>query len=61
MPECLNEMFGHNDEDYKDCSLKMLKTKKWQGFGNVFVISNTSENGVSVETQKVGLEDIQSR
>lgn len=60
MHECLNEKFGHNDEDYKDCSLKTLKTKKWQVFGNVFVISKTSENGVSVKTQKVRLECIQS-
>lgn len=61
MHECLNEVFGHNDGDYKDCSLKMLKTKKWQVFGNVFVISKTSENGLSVKTQKVRLEGIQSR
>lgn len=61
MHEGLNEMFGYKDGDYKDCSVDALRAKKCQVFGNGFVISNTSENGISVETQKARLEGIQNR
>lgn len=61
MHKGLNEMFGHKDGDYKDCCVETLRTKKRQVFGNGFVISNTSENGITVETQKARLEGIQNR
>lgn len=45
-------MSDHKNGDYKACSVGLLRTNKQQDFGNGFVISNTSENVISVETHK---------
>lgn len=58
MHEGLNEIFGHKDGNYKDCSVEMLRTKKWQVFGYEFVISDPGKYGISV---KARLESIQKR
>lgn len=61
MHEGLNEIFGQKDGDYKDCSVEILRTKKWQVFGNEFVTTDASKYGISVEILKARLESIQKR